>query len=66
MTTPTAQPSRADRLRVVAWPAIATLVIAVVFALGSTVRDTLFSPGCDQLAGKIAASNGGGTGSCQP
>lgn len=37
---------------------IAALIVTVVFLLGATVRDTLFDPGCDQLAGKIAASNG--------
>jgi hypothetical protein len=30
-----------------------------VFLLGGTVRDTLFDPGCDELAGQMAATNGG-------
>jgi pilus assembly protein Flp/PilA len=37
---------------------IATVIAAVVFLLGTSVRDTLFDPGCDKLAGHIAASNG--------
>jgi len=43
---------------------IAALVVSVVFLLGGTVRDTLFDPGCDELAGHIASSNGG-TGDCE-
>ena len=44
---------------------IAALVASVVFLLGGTVRDTLFDPGCDELAGHIATANGGGQGDCQ-
>ena len=43
---------------------IATVIAAVVFLLGSTVRDTLFDPGCDDLAGHMASS-GGGPNTCQ-
>lgn len=38
---------------------IAAMVVAVVFLLGGLVRDTLFEPGCDKLAGQIASANGG-------
>jgi len=38
---------------------IAAVIATVVFMLGGTVRDTLFDPGCDELAGKMAAANGG-------
>ncbi|KQW53385.1 hypothetical protein ASC77_03635 [Nocardioides sp. Root1257] len=38
---------------------IAALVVTVVFTLGGMVRDTLFDPGCDKLAGQIASANGG-------
>ena len=41
---------------------IATLIVSVVFVLGGVVRDTLFSPGCDNLAGHIA--DNGGTADC--
>jgi pilus assembly protein Flp/PilA len=44
---------------------IAAMIVAVVFLLGGTVRDTLFQPGCDDLAGHIASSSGG-TNACQP
>ena len=37
---------------------IAAVVASVVFLLGGTVRDTLFDPGCDELAGHIASSQG--------
>jgi pilus assembly protein Flp/PilA len=40
---------------------IATVIAAFVFLLGATVRDTLFDPGCDELAGKMAATSGGST-----
>ncbi|GAA4721636.1 Flp family type IVb pilin [Nocardioides conyzicola] len=43
---------------------IAAVIATVVFLLGSTVRDTLFDPGCDDLAGHMATS-GGGPSSCQ-
>jgi pilus assembly protein Flp/PilA len=43
---------------------IAAMIVSVVFLLGSTVRDTLFQPGCDDLAGHIASS-GGGSSACQ-
>lgn len=43
---------------------IAAVIASVVFLLGGTVRDTLFDPGCDELAGHIASSNGGPS-SCQ-
>lgn len=43
---------------------IAALVVAVVFLMGTVVHDTLFDPGCDELAGKIASSNGGAS-SCE-
>ncbi|GAA4758214.1 hypothetical protein GCM10023350_49920 [Nocardioides endophyticus] len=35
---------------------IAAVVASVVFLLGGTVRDTLFDPGCDELAGHMAAN----------
>jgi len=38
---------------------IAAVIASVVFLLGGTVRDTLFDPGCDELAGHIATTNGG-------
>ncbi len=44
---------------------IAALIAAVVFLMGGMVRDTLFDPGCDKLAGKIATANGGGSADCQ-
>jgi pilus assembly protein Flp/PilA len=37
---------------------IAAVIAAFVFMVGGTVRDTLFDPGCDELAGKMAAANG--------
>jgi pilus assembly protein Flp/PilA len=40
---------------------IAAMVVAVVFIMGGMVRDTLFDPSCDKLAGHIAASNGSQT-----
>jgi pilus assembly protein Flp/PilA len=40
---------------------IAAVIASVVFLLGGTVRDTLFDPGCDELAGHLATSNGGST-----
>jgi len=43
---------------------IAAVIASVVFLLGGTVRDTLFDPGCDELAGQMAAANGGSS-SCQ-
>lgn len=43
---------------------IAAVIAAFVFLLGSTVRDTLFDPGCDELAGHIASANGS-QGDCQ-
>lgn len=43
---------------------IAAVIASVVFLLGGTVRDTLFDPGCDELAGHIASSNGSSN-SCQ-
>jgi len=44
---------------------IAALIAVVVFVMGGMVRDTLFDPGCDKLAGQIATSNGGGPADCQ-
>ena len=35
---------------------IAALIVAMVFLLGGMVRDTLFDPSCDELAGHIAAA----------
>ncbi|WP_036509379.1 Flp family type IVb pilin [Nocardioides sp. URHA0020] len=43
---------------------IAAVIASVVFLLGGSVRDTLFDPGCDELAGHLAAAHGGST-SCQ-
>ena len=37
---------------------IATVIAVTVFALGGVVRDTLFDPGCDELAGHMGAANG--------
>jgi pilus assembly protein Flp/PilA len=37
---------------------IAAVVASIVFLLGGTVRDTLFDPGCDELAGHMATANG--------
>ena len=37
---------------------IAALVVAIVFTMGGMVRDTLFNPSCDKIAGHSAASNG--------
>ena len=42
---------------------IATLVVGVVFVLGGMVRDTLFDPGCETLAGHISAN--GGSADCE-
>jgi len=44
---------------------VAALIVAVVFVMGGMVRDTLFDPGCDKLAGQIATANGGGQADCQ-
>jgi pilus assembly protein Flp/PilA len=44
---------------------IAALVVSVVFLLGGIVRDTLFDPGCDELAGHIASSGGSSSNSCE-
>lgn len=44
---------------------IAALIAVVVFVMGGMVRDTLFDPGCDKLAGHIATANGGGPTDCQ-
>jgi pilus assembly protein Flp/PilA len=38
---------------------IAAVIASFVFLLGGTVRDTLFDPGCDELAGHMATTNGG-------